>query len=76
MWFDILVEGSRERPDMQDQKGMERSRIMVESIIQHEVEQGRRVVLAGFSQGQFPSYIDVHWLAADLAIFATSQALC
>jgi predicted esterase len=52
MWFDILVEGSRERPDMQDRDGMEQTRLMVESIIKCETEQGRKCVLAGFSQGR------------------------
>lgn len=51
LWFDIKAPKTREHPELQDRDGMERTRAMLESVIKEEHEQGRKVVLGGFSQG-------------------------
>lgn len=53
MWFDIPEGNSRDRPERQDREGMESTRAMVERLIGEEREQGRKVLLGGFSQGLF-----------------------
>jgi predicted esterase len=41
----------RDESERQDAKGMEDTRLYVEELIRKEREDGRKVVLGGFSQG-------------------------
>lgn len=50
-WFDIKAQNSRDKPELQDVEGMEKTRQMLEGLIKTERDEGRKVVLGGFSQG-------------------------
>lgn len=50
-WFDIKHQGSRDKPELQDVEGMEKTRKWLEEMIKTERNEGRKVVLGGFSQG-------------------------
>jgi len=56
-WFDIKAEGSRDKPELQDVEGMEKTREMLEKMIKAERDEGRKVVLGGFSQGWCRLYL-------------------
>lgn len=51
-WFDIKYPNSRDKPELQDLAGMKRTQAVVEGLIKKEKEEGRKVVLGGFSQGE------------------------
>lgn len=52
-WYDMADGRVRDESERQDAQGMEETREYVEELIEKERQEGRKVVLGGFSQGGF-----------------------